>query len=102
MHTNDAPAEHLGWIEVALRAANPDLPHLRISAQSHYGHPDHLAFIDVYGVEDDCSRRRQLRAEASDLLRRLGYTVEIEPGRDVYDVTPHRPVSAHDEIRMLR
>ncbi len=102
MHTKDERPEHLGWTEQALRAANPDLPHLRISAQSHYSTLNRLAFVDIYGVDDDRIRRRQLRADASDLLRRLGYVVEIEPGRDVYDVTPIRPVSAHDEIRMLQ
>ena len=102
MHTKDRRPEHLGWIEVALRAASPDLPHLRISAQSHYGPPDRIAFVDVLGVEDDRTRRRQIRADAGDLLRRLDYAVGLEPGRDVYDVAPIRPVSAHDEIRMLR
>ncbi|WP_299821473.1 hypothetical protein [uncultured Jannaschia sp.] len=55
----------------------------------------------MFGVDDDRSRRRQIRAEASDMLRRLGYTVEIEAGRDVYDLDPVRPASAHDRLRML-
>ncbi|KKM26186.1 hypothetical protein LCGC14_1587280 [marine sediment metagenome] len=102
MHQEDRLPEHLGWIEAVLRTGSPDLPRLRICAQSHYGPPDRIAFVDVYGVEDDRNRRRQIRTEANDLLRRLGYVVEIESGRDIYDVRPIRPVSAHDEIRMLR
>lgn len=102
MHHEDRRLEHLGWIEAALRAGNPNLPHLRICAQSHYGPPDRIAFVDVYGVDDDRTRRRQIRADAGDLLQRLGYVVGLEPGRDVYDVAPVRPVSAHDEIRMLQ
>ncbi|MCB1313883.1 MAG: hypothetical protein KDK29_19255 [Sedimentitalea sp.] len=101
MQHADKRAEHLGWVEAALQAANPALSHFRISAQSHYGPPDRLAFVDVFGLEGDRTRRRQIRAEASDMLRRLGYVVELEPGRDIYDVTPLRPTSAHDQMRML-
>lgn len=88
-------------MEVALRAANPDLPHLRISAQSHYGPPDRIAFVEVFGLVSDRTRR-QLRADASVILRRLGYTVDLEIGRDVYDVAPVQPASAHDRMRMLQ
>lgn len=98
----DMRPEHLGWIEVALQAANPDLPNLGISAQVHYGPPDRLAFINVFGIDGDRARRRQIRDEASALLRCLGYAVAIEPGRDIFDVSPDRPVSAHDRLRMLR
>ena len=101
MNQTDRRPKHLGWIETALRADNPDLPHLEISAQSHYGPPDHVAFIDVYGVDDDTMRRRQIRSQAGDQLRRLGYTVELEPGRDVFDIAPVRPASAHERLRML-
>lgn len=97
-HTRE---EHLGWVEAALRAANPDLPRLALSAQSHYGPPDAMAFVLVYGVDEDRDRRRAIRAEAGELLRRLGYRVELEPGRDVYDMRPDRATSAHDELRML-
>ena len=34
--------------------------------------------------------------------KRRGYAVELEPGRDVYDVRPIRPSSAHEKLRMLR
>lgn len=102
MQDTEKRPEHLGWVEVALRAANPDLPHLRISAQSHFGSPNHIAFIVVHGIGEDRERRREVRAEAGELLRRLGYRVALEPGRDVFEVTPLRPVSAHDELRMLR
>lgn len=102
MHTKDERPEHLGWAEQALRAANPDLPHLRILAQSHYGPPDRIAYVEVLGVDSDRTRRHQIRADASNILRRLGYTVDLEIGRDVYDVAPVQPTSAHDQIRMLR
>lgn len=102
MYMNDTRTEHLGWIEVALRATNPDLPNLRITAQSHYGPPNRIAFVVIFGIDGDRDRRRQIRAEACVFLQRLGYDVEMEPGRDIYDVAPIRPVSAHDEIRMLQ
>ncbi|WP_116081770.1 hypothetical protein [Tropicimonas sp. IMCC34011] len=102
MMNTDRRPEHLGWIEVALQAAHPDLPNLGIAGQVHYGPPDHFAFIHVFGVDGDRARRRQVRAEASALLRCLGYAVAIEPGRDVFDVSPDRPVSAHDRLGMLR
>ncbi len=102
MHENDRRPEHLGWIETALRATHPDLPGLRVSGQSHYRQSNRIAFVDVFGIDGDHIRRRQIRAEASDMLRQLGYAVEIEPGCDVYDLTPIRPVSAHDSLWMLR
>ncbi|WP_157056532.1 hypothetical protein [Pseudorhodobacter aquimaris] len=52
MHTKDERPEHLGWAEQAFRAANPDLPHLRISAHSHNGRPNRLAFVDIYADAD--------------------------------------------------
>lgn len=102
MHQVDNRAEHLGWVEVALRCEHPDLPNLRITAQSHFGPPDRMAFIAVFGIDADRARRRQIRADAGVILERLGYSVQIEPGRDVYDVEPVRPASAHDELRMLQ
>lgn len=102
MHATDNRAAHLGWIEAALRREHPDLPNLRIIGQSHYGPPERFAFVEVHGVSDDRDRRRQIRAEASDLLGRLGYRVEREPGRDVYEIPPEGPVSAHDAVRMLQ
>ncbi len=102
MTKNDRRPEHLGWVETALQASHPDLPHLQISGQSHYGSPDRIAFVVVYGVEDDHTRRRHIRSEAGEMLRRLDYTVALEPGRDVYDLEPERPNSAHGRLRMLQ
>ncbi len=102
MRNKDRRPEHLGWVETALRTANPDLPNLRISAQSHYGAPDRIAFVDIRGVDDDRIRRRQIRDDAGDIHGRLGYVVQLEPGRDAYDVAPIRPASAHDRLRMLQ
>ena len=97
----DRRAEHLGWIEAAVRAVNPDLPRLALCVQSHYGPPDAVAFVAVCGVDDDCTRRRAIRAEAGELLRRLGYHVGLEPGRDVYDIQPDRARSSHDALDMI-
>lgn len=102
MHGTDNRAAHLGWIETALRRDHPDLPKLRLVAQAHYGPTDRIAFMEVIGVNADRDRRRKIRAEANDLLERLGYRVELEPGRDVYDILPKDPVSAHDALRMLQ
>lgn len=102
MQETDRRREHLGWIETALRASHRDVMHLRISAQAHFGPPDHLAFIVVQGVGSDRDQRRKIRAEAGVLLLRLGYQVALEPGRDTYEVTPLRPVSSHEEMRMIR
>lgn len=93
--------EHLGWVEVALRATNPDLPGLRIAAQCHYGPINTIAFIEVFGVDHDRDRRRALRKDAGDMLVALGYKVVLEPGRDIYFVDPVRPQSAHDRLEML-
>lgn len=98
----DRRPEHLAWVETALRHSNMDLPHLRIQAQVHFGPPDAVAFVVVFGVSDDRDRRRAIRAHADDLLRRLGYRVGVEQGRDVFDIIPIRPVSAHEELSMLR
>lgn len=102
MRQNDNRPEHLAWIESALRRAHPDLHELRLSAQSHYGKPDAVAFVEIFGVDADRDRRRKVRGEAGNLLRALGYRVDLVPGRDVYDVRPNRPTSAHDELDMLR
>jgi hypothetical protein len=102
MYRMDNRAVHLAWVEAALRRKNSDLPELRFTVQSHYGPPECIAFVVVDGIDWDRTRRRQIRTDASDLLRRLGYSVELEPGRDVYDVTPARPASAHDELQMLQ
>lgn len=102
MQETDRRREHLGWVETALRASHRDVMHLRISAQAHFGPPDHLAFIVVQGVGSDRDQRRKIRGEAGDLLLRLGYQLALEPRRDTYEVTPLRPVSSHEEMRMIR
>lgn len=102
MQKKDRRPEHLGWVEIALQVSNPDLPYLRIWGQSHYGACDRLAFIDVFGVDDDRARRRQVRAGASNMMRLLGYAVGVESGRDVFEVLPRRPNSAHERIEMLQ
>ena len=58
--------------------------------------------VVVSGVDADQAQRRQIRAEANDLLGRLGYAVEIAPGRDVFDLEPVRPASSHEQLQMLR
>lgn len=98
----DNRPKHIGWIETALKAANADLSSLRIYAQSHFGPPDRVAFIVILGVDEDRERRRAIRSDAADLLRHLGYVVELEPGRDVYEVLPLRPKSAHERMQMHR
>lgn len=98
----DCRPQHLAWVEISLRRQHPDLPQLRLSAQSHYGPPDDVAFVEVHGIIDDPARRRKIRSDAGDLLRQLGYRIGLDPGRDVYDVKPIRPTSAHEELRMLR
>lgn len=93
---NEHP-EHLGSVEQTLRATNPDLPHRGTVARQLTGAPRIHR-----GVDSDRTCRRQFPADASDILRCLGYTVDLEPGRDVYDVRPVRPISAHDRMRMLQ
>ena len=63
LHTG-YPPDRLGWSQSALRAANRDLPHLRIYAQAHVGPPNRIAFVVVHGVGEDRDRRRRVRAEA--------------------------------------
>lgn len=100
MREGDPRPELLGLVETKLRADNPDLTNLWISAQSHYS-SDGLAFIEVFGVDDDAPRRRAVRSEASALLGMLGCKVELEPGRDVYNIDPIRPASRHAAIAMM-
>ncbi|WP_238368629.1 hypothetical protein [Mesobacterium pallidum] len=92
MQTQDTRPDRFGQSQTALRAANRDLPHLRIYAQAHVGPPNRIAFVVVHGVGEDRDRRRRVRAEAGDLLQRLGYTVELEAKRDACDMAPRRPV----------
>lgn len=100
MPEGDPRPELLGLVETRLRADNPDLTNLWISAQSHYS-SDGLAFIDVFGVDDDTPQRRAVRSEAGAHLGMLGCKVELEPGRDVYTIDPICPVSRHEAFAML-
>lgn len=96
----DTRSQSLGLVEVYLRSQNPDIPNLRLIAQAHYGSPGY-AFIVVFGVEDNTPRRRAIRSSASDLLRRMGYPVELESGRDVFEIYAIRPQSRHEELSMF-
>lgn len=91
----------LGWVEAALRTDNPDLPSLRLVAQSHYRPGPGLAFIEVYGVIEP-DRRRRIRAEADRLLGLLGCEVCLEPGFDVFSMYPTRPATAHQNLRAIK
>lgn len=90
---------HLGWVKTYVRSTCPVLPSLMLIGQAPYGSPG-FAFIDVYGVDKDRSRRRRIRADATQLLIRLGHSVELE-GRDIFDIDPVRPRSRHEALSML-
>jgi hypothetical protein len=90
----------LGQVETLLRRKHSDLPHLRLVGQSHYVSGG-FAFIVVFGVDEDTSRRRAIRAEATELLHALGYDVHLEAGHDVYELYPKRPRSKHEELKIL-
>lgn len=93
-------AEHLGLVETRLRASHRDLPMLWLTGQVHYGSLG-FAFVIVHGVEEDTLRRRAIRAEACEILERLGHPIELQPGRDVFWMDPVRPTSQHEAVEML-
>ena len=101
MENEDIRRIYLGCVETALRSENPDIPGLRISAQSHYGPKVKLAFIQIFGADDNRERRRMLRRHATELLEHLGIDVRLDTGRDVYDATPNRPGSAHERLQKM-
>ncbi|WP_156102823.1 hypothetical protein [Thioclava atlantica] len=78
----------LGELETLLRARNPDLD-LFVSALAHYGEPG-LAQLHLYGVEDDHERRSRLMKFAIAWLLERGISIELQEGRDVYDIPPWR------------
>lgn len=78
----------LGELEALLRAGNPDL-NLFVSALAHYGNPG-LAQLHLYGVEDDHERRSRLMKFATAWLLERGLSIELQEGRDVYDIRPWR------------
>lgn len=96
MHKTDNRPKHLGWVQVALQVANPDLLWLKVSGQSHYGALGRLAFIDVYGVDDDNARRRRIRARAGELMERLGYPTWT--AREGEEYKQQKPVSAFSRV----
>ncbi|QPZ90096.1 hypothetical protein [Thioclava electrotropha] len=78
----------LGELEALLRAGNPDL-NLFVSARAHYGEPG-LAHLHLYGIEDDHERRSRLMKFATAWLLERGISIELQEGRDVYDIRPWR------------
>ncbi|MCL1629463.1 hypothetical protein M3N55_12050 [Roseibaca sp. V10] len=80
---------HALWrVEQDLQAANPDLDFYLVG-QAHYGQAG-FAFIEVYGIDDQASRRR-IRKEAGERLARLGFAVELIDNKDVFHVTAIPP-----------
>lgn len=78
----------LGRVERTLSAANPGLDFYLIG-QAHYGQAG-FAFIEVYGIDDQATRRR-IRKEAGERLRECGFPVELIDNKDVFHVTPISP-----------
>lgn len=78
----------LGRVEHDLRASNPDLDFYLVG-QAHYGQSG-FAFIEVYGIDDQTTRRR-IRKEAGECLERLGFPVELIDTKDVFHITPVSP-----------
>lgn len=96
----DLRIEYLGLVETVLRSENPDLVNLRFIGQTHFGPQSRMCCVDVYGCDEDTPRRRGIRAKAGEMLGRLGIVVEME-GRDVFDIQPKRPSSAHEALKMI-
>jgi len=101
MNDKEKRPEYLGMIETVLRAENPDLPNLWLFAQAHFGAEDRMAFIEVFGCDENLHRRRSIRARAGDMLVLLGITVELETGCDVFEISPIRPRSAHEILKTI-
>lgn len=78
----------LGRLERDLGAENPDLDFYLIG-QAHYGQAG-FAFIEVYGIDDQATRRR-IRKEASERLWECGFPVELIDTKDVFHVSPISP-----------
>ena len=60
-----------------------------MSARAHYGEPG-LAHLHIYGVEGDRERRSRLMKFATAWLLERGISIELQEGRDVYDIRPWR------------
>ena len=78
----------IGALESLLRAGNPDL-NLFVSALAHYGEPG-LAQLHLHGVEGDRERKSRLMKFATVWLLERGISIELQEGRDVYDIRPWR------------
>ncbi|PWE48294.1 hypothetical protein DEM26_19155 [Thioclava sp. NG1] len=78
----------LGELETLLRTRNPDLD-LFVSALAHYGEPG-LAQLHIYGVEGDRELRTRLMKFATAWLLERGISIELQEGRDLYDIRPWR------------
>jgi hypothetical protein len=78
----------LGRVEHDLRASNPDLDFYLVG-QAHYGQSG-FAFIEVYGIDDQTTRRR-IRKEVGECLERLGFPVELIDTKDVFHITSISP-----------
>ncbi|WGT51370.1 hypothetical protein [Thioclava nitratireducens] len=78
----------LGELETLLRARNPDLD-LFVSALAHYGEPG-LAQLHLHGVDSDRERRSRLLKYATAWLLERGISIELQEGRDLYDIRPWR------------
>lgn len=75
---------HALWcVEQALQAENPELDFYLVG-QAHYGQAG-FAFIEVYGIDAQTTRRR-IRREAGERLETLGFPVELFDTKDVFHV----------------
>ncbi|OWY11360.1 hypothetical protein B6V74_04980 [Thioclava sp. F42-5] len=78
----------VGELEALLRAGNPDL-NLFVSALAHYSEPG-LAHLHLHGVEGDRELRSRLMKFATAWLLERGISIELQEGRDLYDIRPWR------------
>lgn len=80
---------HALWrVEKGLQTENPHLD-FYLAGQAHYGQAG-FAFIEVYGIDEQTTRRR-IRKEAGERLERLGFPVELIDTKDVFHVTAIPP-----------
>ena len=86
-HRLDRPLA-LGRVEYDLRAANPGLEFYLVG-QAHYGEQG-FAFIEVYGIDDQATRRR-IRKEAGERLMGLKFPVDLIDTKDVFHITSIPP-----------
>ena len=58
--------------------------------------------MDVWGVRADLCRREEIRHQAEELPRELGYDVGLAAGHEAFELDVERPTSAPQEIRYLQ